>query len=82
MADTSSLRGVERTSTSRASGVIIEAPVPCRKREPTKVSSEKELAQQIEPAMKTRIAQRNTLRAPSRSAIQPDSGMNMASATK
>ena len=82
MAATSWLRGVARTSTSRAMGDIIDDPMPCRNRDPTKVSSEKEKAQQIEPSMNTPMAQRKMLRAPNRSAIHPETGMKMASATK
>ncbi len=36
----------------------------------------------MEPAAKIRIARRNTLRAPKRSAAQPDAGMNTASASR
>jgi len=49
MALTSSLRGVTRSSTRRDTGVIIEPPMPCRNRETTKVGSELEKAQAIEP---------------------------------
>ena len=82
IASTSWLRGVMRTSTSRAIGVIIAPPMPCRNREPTKVKSEFEIAQATEPAMNTRIATRKTLRDPHRSAIQLEIGMKMASATR
>ena len=82
MALTSCARGVTRTSTSRATGVIIAPPKPCSSRESTKASSEFEAAQAIEPAMKMRIAARKTLRAPQRSAAQAESGMKMASATR
>jgi hypothetical protein len=40
------------------------------------------MAQATEPSTKTIIAQRKTLRAPNRSAIQLDIGMKMASATR
>src|SRR5688500_4165119 len=82
VAATSWLRGVARSSTRRAIGVIIEPPMPCRNREPTKVSSECEKAQQIEPTMNTAMAARKTLVEPNRSAIQPEIGMKMASDTK
>ena len=36
IAETSSSRGVPRTSSSRPTGVIIEPPMPCRKRDSTK----------------------------------------------
>ena len=82
MAETSSLRGVARISTRRATGVIIEPPMPCRNRETTKVGSELEKAQAIEPTTKTAMARRKMLVAPKRSAIQPEIGMKMASDTK
>ena len=56
MAETSSRFGVARTSTSRATGVIMAPPMPCRKRASTKAGSEPEMAQAIEPRMKTPIA--------------------------
>jgi len=82
MALTSSLRGVARSSTRRATGVIIEPPIPCRNRDSTNVGSELEKAQAIEPIMNTTIAMRKMLVAPQRSAIQPEIGMKMASETK
>ena len=82
MADTSSLRGVARTRTSLASGVIIAPPMPWMKREITNAPREPETAHRIEPITNTPIAARNTLRAPNRSAIQPLIGMNMASETR
>ncbi|MCY1240873.1 hypothetical protein D9M72_537420 [compost metagenome] len=81
MAETSSLRGVPRTSTRRATGVIIAPPMPCRKREKTKATRLLEMAQKMEPAMKTRIAARKIFLAPKRSAIQPLKGMKIASDT-
>ena len=82
MASTSWLRGVTRTSTSRATGVISAPPKPCSSRDSTKVNSEFEAAQATEPAMKMRIATRKTFRAPQRSAIQAEIGMKIASATR
>ena len=82
MALTRSCRGVERTKTRRATGVISAPPMPCRKRAATKASSELEKAQAIDPSTKTAMATRNTLRAPKRSAIQLEIGMKMASATR
>lgn len=82
MAETSWSRRVARTSTRRPTGVIIAPPMPCRKREPTKASSEFAKAQKIDPTTKTPIAMRNTRLAPNRSAIQPETGMKIASATK
>ena len=66
----------------RASGDIIEPPMPCRKRAATKAPSESEKAQASEPSMNTKIAALNTVLAPKRSAIQPEMGMKMASATR
>lgn len=82
VAATSWFRGVERTRTSRAIGVIIEPPMPCRNRASTNVSSEFKNAQAIEPTTKTIIATRKTFVAPKRSATQPESGMKIAKATK
>ena len=82
MAPTSALRGVERTSRSRATGVIIAPPMPCTKRAPTKPPSEPAKAQPIEPRMKTAIATRNTRDAPKRSAMKPLTGMKIARAIR
>ncbi len=82
MAATSSLFGVERTSTSLPTGVIMAPPMPCRKRDTTKAPSEFDTAQATEPRAKTAIAARNTFLAPKRSAIQPLIGMKMASDTR
>ena len=82
MASTSWFFGASRTRTSRAIGLIRAAPVPCRKRDSTKVRSELDRAQAMDPMTKTRIAQRKTRRAPSWSAIQPETGMKMAKATR
>lgn len=82
MAETSSLRGVERTSSRRPTGVIIDEPMPWKKRESTKVSSEKAKEQASDPSMNTKIASLKMFLAPNRSAIQPLSGIKMASATK
>ncbi len=43
------------------------------------VSSEVEAPQRIEPMVKTTIALQNTVRAPKRSATQPEAGMKTAS---
>ena len=64
IADTSSRFGVARTSTSRATGVIIAPPSPCPKRASTKSTSEPDIAQAIEPTMNTPIAARKTRLAP------------------
>ena len=79
MAATSSRRLMERTSTMRPTGVIIAPPMPCKIRAKTKSVSEDDIAQAIEPSTKTPMAVRNTVRAPKRSAVQPEAGMNTAS---
>jgi hypothetical protein len=47
----------------------------------TNWTTESEIAQRIDPMMKTQIASRNTFYAPNRSDIHPLIGMNIASAT-
>ena len=79
IAFTSALLSIERSSTSRPTGVIIAPPRPCRMRAITKSVTEEDSAQPIEPTMKTAIARLNTMRAPKRSAVQPEAGMNTAS---
>ena len=76
---TSALLSIERSSTSRPTGVIIAPPMPCRMRAITKSVTEDDSAQPIEPTMKTAIAIENTMRAPNRSAVQPLAGMKTAS---
>ena len=44
-----------------------------------RVGSEDEAPHRIEPSVKTTIALQNTVRAPKRSATQPEAGMNTAS---
>src|ERR1700752_1939326 len=79
IAFTSALLSIDRTSTSRPTGVIIAPPMPCRVRAITKSVPEGYNAQPIEPIMNTAIARENTVRAPKRSAVQPLAGMNTAS---
>ena len=79
IAFTSALLSIERSSTSRPTGVIIAPPMPCRMRAITKSVTEDDSAQPIDPAMKTAIAIENTMRGPNRSAVQPLAGMNTAS---
>ncbi len=43
-----------------------------------RVSSEVEAPQRIEPTVNTTIAEQKTVRAPNRSATQPEAGMNTA----
>src|ERR1700722_4406390 len=79
IAFTSALLSIDRTSTSRPTGVIIAPPMPCKMRAITKSVTDVDNAQPIEPIMKTAIARENTVRAPKRSAVQPLAGMNTAS---
>ena len=60
IAFTSALLSIERSSTSRPTGVIIAPPMPCRMRAITKSVTEDDSAQPIEPAMNTAIAIENT----------------------
>ena len=82
MAETRSRLAVARTSTSRATGVIIAPPMPCRNRARTNSISEPESAQAIEPMTKTAMAMRKTRFAPNWSATQALIGMKMASETR
>jgi hypothetical protein len=82
IAPTRSFLAVARTSTRRATGTIIAPPMPCTKRDSTNSSRLSDMAQNIEPTTNTPSAQRKTRLAPNRSAIQPETGMKMASATK
>ena len=79
---TSALLSIERSSTSRPTGVIIAPPKPCTMRAITKSVTEEDIAQPIDPDMKTPTAALNTSRAPNRSAVQPLAGMNTASDSK
>src|SRR3982074_2125465 len=76
---TSALLSMERSSTSRPTGVIMAPPTPCRMRAITKWVTEEDNAQPIEPTMNTAMAIENTARAPKRSAVQPLAGMNTSS---
>jgi hypothetical protein len=82
IAATRSRLAVARTSTRRATGVIMAPPMPCRKRAPTNSSSDPEAAQAIEPSTKTPMAERKMRLAPNLSAIQPLTGMKMATETR
>jgi hypothetical protein len=79
---TISLFGTLRRSTSRPTGTIMAPPMPWKNRARTKPASESADAQASEPAMNTPMAARNTVRAPNRSAIQPDTGMKIARLTR
>ncbi len=64
--------------TKRPTGTIIAPPMPWKMRAATNSGSELDRPQQIEPPMNTKMAARNTVRPPNRSAIQPLAGMKMA----
>ena len=80
IAETSSDFGIVRSTTSRPTGTIIAPPIPWRIRAITSCGSVSTSEQPIEPSVKTTIAEQNTVRAPNRSASQPESGMKMAEA--
>ena len=82
MASTRLRLSIERTSTNRPTGVIMAPPIPWTMRATTKPESECAKAHPIEPMTKVRIAARNTVRAPNRSAVQPLAGMNTASESR
>ena len=82
IASTSLVLSIERTSTSRPTGVIMAPPMPWTMRAITNSVSELESAQPIEPITKVAMAARNTVRAPKRSAVQPLAGMNTASESR
>ena len=79
MARTSSDFGTARSRTSRPTGTIIAPPMPWTMRASTSSHRFMDAPQHTEPSVKTRIAARNTVRVPNRSAVQPDSGMKIAS---
>ncbi len=76
---TSALLSMVRSNTSRPTGVIMAPPMPCRMRANTKLVTDEDKAQPIDPTMKTPTASANTMRAPNLSAVQPLAGMNTAS---
>ncbi len=69
-------RETERSSTSLPTGSIMAPPSPCRMRASTKASRLGAMPHSTEAAVKTRMAARNTRRAPKWSATQPLAGMN------
>ena len=71
--------GTLRNSTSRPTGTIIAPPSPWKTRAAMRVGSDDEAPHRIEPRVKTTIALQNTVRAPKRSATQPEAGMKTAS---
>ena len=78
MAATSSDFAAVRSSSRRPTGTIMAPPMPCRMRAPTRNGSVSARPHSTEPKVNTRIAARNTVRAPKRSAIHPLMGMNTA----
>ncbi len=80
MAAMNSLRGKLRSRISRPTGVIMAPPMPCRKRLATSIGRFRLTPQATEPRVNTAIAVQKMRRMPNRSAIQPDTGMKMASA--
>jgi len=78
MALTISLRSTLRISTRRPTGIIIAPPMPCSSRASTRKDSVGASAQRMEPATKTAMAARKTVREPKLSAIRPLAGMKIA----
>ena len=70
--------GTERSRISRPTGTIIAPPRPCSARASTKAAKVPLKPQRIEPSVKTAMAEQKMVRAPNRSAIQPDAGMKTA----
>ena len=81
-ARTSPALSIVRSSTSRPTGTIIAPPIPCTKRPATSCPSPSLAAHPSEPSRNTAIAATKVRRAPNRSATQPLTGMNTASATR
>ena len=67
-----------RISTSRPTGIIRAPPTPSKKRAITRKVTLGALAQEMDPSRKMMMAVRNTVRAPKRSAMRPDTGMKIA----
>ena len=82
IAATSSAFGIERSTTSRPTGTIIAPPMPWTMRASTSCGSDSTVEQPIEPSVNTTIAEVNTMRAPKRSASQPESGRKMPSESR
>ena len=78
IADTNSERGKLRSRISRPTGVIIAPPKPCMTRIANSIGRLVERPHSAEPSVKIATAAQNTRRVPSRSAIQPLTGMNTA----
>ncbi len=78
IAETRSERGKLRSRISRPTGVIIAPPKPCTTRIASMTGRFGARPHKAEPRVKIAIATQNTARAPSRSAIQPLTGMKTA----
>ena len=68
--------GTARNIRMRPTGTIIAPPTPWMKRASTSVVSDVAAAHNSDPTTKTAMAARKTVRAPKRSATQPQMGMN------
>ena len=67
-----------RKTASRPTGNNIAPPAPCRIRDNTNSVSVCEAAHSSEPTINSKMAEKYTLRVPSRSASQPDAGISIA----
>ena len=81
MAVIMSARRKLRSKISRPTGVIIAPPSPCTTRMPTSMGKSCAMPHRAEPRVNTASAATNTRRAPKRSANQPLTGMNTATAS-
>ena len=81
IADRNCSRGTERITASRPTGSSIAPPMPCSTRAATSQCSVGDSAQASEPRVNSTIAARNVRRVPTRSAIQPEAGMKLATAS-
>ncbi len=79
---TSSRFGTDLRITRRPTGTIMAPPIPWMTRASTSEPIEPEKPQRIEPVVKVAIASRKTLRAPCRSASQPEAGRKTAIARR
>ncbi len=82
IAETRLARGKLRNRMSRPTGVIIAPPNPWMTRNPISIGRFVERPHSADPAAKISTAAQNTWRVPSRSAIQPLTGMNTARLNK
>src|SRR5580700_7129301 len=78
IAETRPDRGKLRSRIRRPTGVIIAPPNPCRPRITSIIGRLDDKPHRADPAAKIAIATQNTTRVPSRSAIQPLTGMKTA----